>query len=138
MTPEQFAKVWRTRATRYGPAMRNELRLISLAALQRSKNLMNEEIYAKPEDRSSTGRPLWVRTGDLYAGETMEEESHDSFAIENAVAYAEPRHEANKPGRRRINPYRTAHWRDDMITEIETVMPERLHRMQLEVLSAKE
>src|SRR5215831_17899091 len=111
MTPEEWARRWTERTNRYGPAMRNELRRIGLAALDRSRQIMSQEIYSKPEDRSSTGRPKWVRTGALYRGEVLEEIDPvlSVFAIDNAVSYAEPRHEANKPGRRQINPARTAH-----------------------------
>lgn len=133
MTPEEFARRWTTRVQRYGPALRNELREIGQRALQTSKALMQEEIYSNPEDRWPSGKPVWVRTGALLAGEVLEEEQADTFVIDNTVGYAEFRHEAGKPGRRRTN--RPAHWRDDMVKELQQEMPDRLHRLQLRILS---
>lgn len=131
---DDLTRRWTTRVQRYGPAMRNELRQIGLRALQLSRAAMQEEIYSKPEDRRPrSGKPKWVRTGALYAGEVLEEDQADTFVLDNAVAYAEFRHEAGKPGRRPTK--RPAHWRDDAVKQLQEEMPERLHRLQVRILS---
>ena len=91
---------------------------------------INRGIYDKPEDTSPTGRKLWVRTNRLKNHEfvLLREMGDDRFelVIRNDMPYAEPRHEANKPGRRRINPYRTAHWRDDALANLQPWLDRRL------------
>ena len=106
----------------------NEVRLRAGAEAIRQ---LNELIYSKPEDVNPvTGRKLWERTGRLKAEEfaSLEDHGNDSVRVVlvNHMPYAEPRHEANKPGRRRINPYRTAHWRDATVQKLRPVMARML------------
>ena len=125
MTAEQIADRWERRVASARPALRmamNELRLRTQAEVIRA---INRGIYSKPEDVSPTGRKLWVRTGMLKAGEFVRlEDTFETTAvvITNFVPYAEPRHEANKPGRRQINPARTSHWRDETVAKMRPVM----------------
>ncbi len=135
MTAEELALVWKTRVERHGPAMRNELRRFGQKAVQLSRIKMRNEIYSKPPDFSKSGRPKWIQTGNLLLSEELVEESSDSFALVNTASYAEPRHEANKPGRRQINPARTAHWQDDTMAQLKDEMPEAFSRMQLRIFS---
>jgi hypothetical protein len=85
-----------------------------VAALSLAREILNREVYGPAVDVSSTGRPKWRRTGALKRGEVGEVRGPTEVAVVNRVAYAEPRHEAGKPGRRRINPLRVSHWRDEM------------------------
>lgn len=136
MTGQEFARLWALRANQYGPALRREMREIGRRAKALSDQLLSQEIYSKPEDRSPTGRPLWRRTNYLAVSETLDFEESDTQAIiDNEAEYAAARHEANKPGRRQINPARTAHWRDDMIGVLAREMPEQIHQLQIRILT---
>jgi hypothetical protein len=79
-----------------------------------SKRKMKELIYDNPIPVGKSGKPKWKRTRMLYRGEKVEvkrEHGEINITLVNDVTYAEPRHEAGKPGRRHTN--FPAHWRDD-------------------------
>lgn len=135
MTPTEYARAWDKRTKDYAPGMKREFRAIGELALQLSDRLLTQEIYSKPEDRTPSGRYKWRRTHLLAVSETMRmAEDGTQIILENRADYAEPRHEANKPGRRRINPARTAHWRDDLLVILGQEIPQRLHRVQAGIL----
>ncbi len=136
MTADENARLWTTRALETGHGVRKAMRSVGQMALRRSNALITKEIYSKPEDVDAAGMPKWRRTGQLAHRETLAFEDDGLTAvIVNETAYAVPRHEANKPGRRRINPERTAHWRDDMIAELRQVFPELIHQTLVSALS---
>jgi len=136
MTAEQMAKAWSKRRADLEPALRQTVQAFGISALRLSKEIMTREIYSIPEDRTTKGerrfqrfltrrRPgqvfafrkgdrKWVRTGHLRRSERFEVRGPFELAIVNDANYAEPRHEAGKPGRRKINPARVSHWRDEM------------------------
>lgn len=129
MTPDQNARLWADRALATGRGVKRAMRSVGQMALRRSNELITQEIYSKPEDVTATGRQKWRRTGQLAAREALTFEDDGLTAvIVNETPYAEPRHEAGKPGRRKINPARVAHWRDDMVTELRVVFPELIHQ----------
>jgi hypothetical protein len=129
MTPDQNARLWTTRAQETGRGVRKAIQSVGQMALRRSNALITKEIYSKPEDQTASGKPKWRRTGQLAHRETLAFEDDGLTAvIVNETAYAEPRHEAGKPGRRKINPNRVAHWRDDMVAELRQVFPELIHQ----------
>jgi hypothetical protein len=69
-------------------------------------------IYSLPEDVSPrSGKKKWTRTGRLRQGEqvTIQQQGPDTVR----VSYAEPRHEAGKPGRHPTK--RPAHWHDQTV-----------------------
>lgn len=135
MNAQQYARAWNKRVRDYEPRMRAEFRAIGDLALSVSDRLLTEEVYSKPEDVSPSGRPKWRRTNLLAVSEVEHlEEDGTRIVLENLTDYGEPRHEANKPGRRRINPYRTAHWRDDMLDILAAEVPERLMRVQAGIM----
>lgn len=135
MTSQQVEKRFETLLRRVEPALRNEMRRQAARAVQQSRLLMGLEIYSKPEDVSpATGKKKWVRTGQLLREERLEEKSGSEFLLVNRTVYAEPRHEANKPGRRQINPLRTAHWRDDLLKGLEVSLPAGMERELLRLL----
>ncbi len=134
MTPTQYARAWQRRARDYGPAMKAEVRAIGDLALSLSNRLMTQEIYSKPETIGPKGRPLWRRTNYLAVSEHLETNDGERIVLVNEASYGEPRHEANKPGRRQIDPARTAHWRNDMLLIMDREIPERIRRLQLAIL----
>jgi hypothetical protein len=114
---KRISGAWQSRmriARRLVPQLLADLVPAAEVELQRQLALL---IYSKPEDvNPRTGRRLWVRTGKLKASERVSL-SHQSDVIElhlkNTADYAEPRHEAGKPGRRKTK--RPAHWRDETV-----------------------
>jgi hypothetical protein len=88
---------------------------------------MTTEIYAIPEDVDpKTGRKKWQRTHRLLQGERFVVKNAYQVVITNEAPYAKPRHEAGKPGHRRINPLRESHWRDDLLKTFQPIMREAL------------
>ena len=139
MTSQELAKQWARRYRRAGPALRNEIRLLGQRALQLSLVTMRDEIYSKPEDRGPSGKPKWTRTGHLLLSETLVEDTYDSFTLVNTAPYAHRRHEANKPGfPYKVNPERTAHWRDDAMNKLRAMLPDALHRLMLQIFEREE
>ena len=138
MTPSEYARAWDKRTKQYEPRMKREFRAIGQLAKQVSDRLLTQEIYSKPEDRTPSGRYKWRRTNRLAVSENLSfsEDGYQAI-LDNTAEYAEPRHEANKPGRRKINPYRTAHWRDDMLDILAAEIPERLMRVNADILREK-
>ena len=109
--------------------LKRELRALATDSLRASKLHITADIYAKPVDKRKNGNPKWTRTGQLRRGERLVVDTNTWTAqLVNDMNYAEPRHEANKPGRRQINPARTAHWRDEALAEIAPTVGERVRQ----------
>jgi len=109
---KEIARLWRNRAGQFASILEGGAEELAVMVEAESKRAMQTLIYSKPEDIGRSGRRLWVRTGALMAGEKARVKAPGVVTLTNNVSYAEPRHEANKPGRRQINPARTAHWRE--------------------------
>jgi hypothetical protein len=158
MTSRQLADLMIRRRDLFEPALRSATREIARIAIARSKQLMTEQIYSLPEGRTARGerrfqrflqtrqqgqtfRPRrgdrkWVRTGHLRRSERVEILNVYSCALVNDAVYAEPRHEAGKPGRRNINPARESHWRDDVVEDLRSAVLELRRQAILKVLRA--
>lgn len=138
MDAQQYARAWQKRSRDFGPAMKREFQAIGVLAHQVADRLLTEEVYSKPEDRWPSGKYKWRRTNFLAVSElpaeVVETANDLQIVLVNAAPYSEFRHEANKPGRRKINPQRTAHWRDDMLQVLGGEIPERIRRLNLKVL----
>lgn len=113
MTAQQYAKRMKAREKVFLPALAATTKGIGRAALKLSKEHLSI-IYSIPEDVTKKGKKKWRRTGHLRRSEQVQVRGPVEVAIINNAAYAEPRHEAGKPNRRRINPIRVVHWRDEM------------------------
>ncbi|HEV8176114.1 MAG TPA: hypothetical protein VGP44_00355 [Gemmatimonadales bacterium] len=100
---------------------------LARSLLPYSKNLLTTEIYALPEDLTRAGKKKWRRTGHLRRSERVEVRTPYVVALVNDAAYAEPRHEAGKPGRRHINPLRVSHWRDQVRETFASVVLDLRH-----------
>ena len=133
MTADQLARRWARRSQVIEGELRKTLRGIGISAVKFTKERMQEEIYAIPEDMGPGGKKKWIRTHLLYRSERWEMGDNWSVRIVNDAAYSEPRHEAGKPGHRRINPLRVSHWRDELLKVYATIMPEAL-RITIEEL----
>lgn len=133
MTADQVAAKMARRQKLAEKAFQQTIRGVATSAVSFTKMKMTEEIYAIPEDLSASGKrrqakaqaagkrftPVgkdkkWRRTGNLRRSEKFLIVNPYEVHIVNTAAYAEPRHEAGKPGRRNINPLRISHWRDDL------------------------
>lgn len=133
MTAEQVAAKMARRQAKAEKAFQQTIKGVAVSAVAFTKAKMTEEIYAIPEDLSASGKrrqasasargkrftPVgkdkkWRRTGNLRRSEKFLIVSPYEVHIVNTAAYAEPRHEAGKPGHRKINPLRVSHWRDDL------------------------
>lgn len=115
MTAAELAALYARRAARVerefgrtAAQVRNDAQAFVDEALTRG-------VYAKPEDVSSTGRPKWRRTNLLAHSERANVADPYTVTVINTAPYAVTRHEAGKPGRRKINPYRISHWRDELV-----------------------
>lgn len=140
LTPQELVALMKRRRDLFEPAFMSATREIARIAISRSKQLMTEQIYNLPEDRTAKGARRfqrflqtrrsgqvftarkgdrkWVRTGHLRRSERVEIVSPYQCDVINDAVYAEPRHEAGKPGRRKINPARESHWRDDLVNDM--------------------
>jgi hypothetical protein len=115
MTAAQLATLYRRRAVALEREIRKTSRSIGQNAVRTSRHFMEEQIYSVPEDRTAAGKAKWQRTRKLLRGEKYEVLANLAVRVYNEADYAEPRHEAGKPGHRKINPLRVSHWRDEMI-----------------------
>jgi hypothetical protein len=113
-TMTAYSKLWRDRQGRFASVAYGAREYLAASIQELSRAAMQRLIYSKPEDESTTGRKLWVRTGQLLNNEKSLLKGDGEIVLTNATDYAEPRHEAGKPGRRAINPARFAPWRDVM------------------------
>lgn len=110
----ELSRVWQKRVRLADREFKKTMRGIGETAVKFTKEQMTKDIYAIPEDRSKNGKKKWQRTHRLYKGERYEMTDPYSVRIVNDVPYAQPRHDAGKPGHRKINPVRESHWRDEM------------------------
>lgn len=141
LTPDQLAQQLGVTAAALEREFGATIRGVAVSALAFTKKLMTEQIYAIPEDRTRKGEARfqtalgsgkrfqarkgdrkWVRTGHLRRSEKFEIRGPYQVDIVNTAAYAEPRHEAGKPGRRKINPLRASHWRDELVETFGPIM----------------
>jgi len=120
MTARELAAKMRARARAVEPEFRKTTRSLGIIAVTFTRERMDADIYDQPIPRSATGRPLWQRTGKLRRGEKSEVLDAYTVRIVNDASYAEPRHEAGKPGRRKTR--YPAHWRDDLEQAFRTVI----------------
>ncbi|HEY9014957.1 MAG TPA: hypothetical protein VIM84_07835 [Gemmatimonadales bacterium] len=112
MTVDQWARKLRTQKDRLIPELANTTKGLARSANKLSKEKMTEGIYALPiPKRPRSGKPQWRRTGHLRRSETFEVRGPVEFVTRNTAAYAEPRHEAGKPGRRKVR--YVSHWQDE-------------------------
>lgn len=144
------------RASRLLPALESTTRGLAVSAWRLDKEKITEGIYALPEDLTNKGErrharlrrqrgpgsviPFrkgdrkWVRTGHLRRSERVEITGPASFQLANSASYAEPRHEAGKPGRRKINPARESHWQEETAAIMRPIVQEQWHETVLDVL----
>lgn len=118
-----YSRLWRDRAGRLSAVSQGARQVLAAQVEKLAKLAMTQLIYSKPEDVSATGRKLWTRTGRLIGAEKAAVSGNNEIVLSNGVDYAEPRHEAGKPGRRPINPARFAPWREAIR---ETIRQEQL------------
>lgn len=136
-TAAEIAARWARRGGAVNPEVRRTVRQLGERVLAAGLRHMEADIYAKPVDRSGTGRPKWQRTGDLKRAERLEWAPDGAgFTLTNALDYAEPRHEAGKPGRRKTT--RPAHWREEALAELRVAIPVALAGMNLRIMRAGE
>lgn len=115
MTARQLAAKMRARASAIEPEFRKTTNGLAIAALRFCKERITAEIYALDVDRAKSGKKKWKRTGLLRRAERVEVPNAYTARVVNDASYALYRHEAGKPGRRKINPLRESHWRDELI-----------------------
>jgi hypothetical protein len=129
-----YTRLWRDRRGRFAGAMAGAREELAREAQALARAALERLIYSKPEDVSGTGRKRWTRTRNLINNETAEVRGQAEVVLTNAMDYAEPRHEAGKPGRRNINPNRVAHWRDAIRPELRELQLKLAARKLLELL----
>jgi hypothetical protein len=162
MTPEEIAVRMLKRRDLVEKEFKKTVHGLAVSAWATSKQEISK-IYAIPEDRTAQGEARfqqflerrrsgeivagtvfrarrgdrkWVRTGHLRRSERVEERSAYEFALVNDAAYSEPRHEAGKPGRRKINPLRQNHWRDETRKVMDPLVQESFRMTLLAILKA--
>ena len=114
MTAAQLARRMRRRQQLVEREFQKTSQGLAISAVRFCKEKLTEEVYAVPEDTTKAGKKKWRRTGHLRRSERAEVRDPYTVVVINDAVYAEPRHEAGKPGRRRINPNRESHWRDEL------------------------
>lgn len=159
MTADELQRLYQRRIERLEPELRQTMGSFGVSAVRLTKEIMTREIYSIPEDRTARGearfqrflrtrgagqsfRPQrgdrkWVRTGHLRRSERFVVEGSGldmRVAVLNDANYAEPRHEAGKPGRRNINPQRRSHWRDDMFEVLNPVFQDLIAEVVRDVM----
>ena len=128
MTAEQLARKYARRAEMVRTEFRKTARGLGISALRFTKQKLTELIYGLPVPKRKSGKPEWRRTGHLRRSERWELVDDYTVRIINDASYAVPRHEAGKPGRRRVR--YPAHWRDELV---ETFRPIVLEAYQITV-----
>lgn len=118
MTADEIAALMERRTAAVERELQQAVRQLGVEALAASRKFMTADIYAKPvPKRPRSGKPQWTRTGQLRRAERLQvDTSGYQVTLVNDMAYAEPRHEAGKPGRR--NTRYPAHWRDQTIAAL--------------------
>jgi hypothetical protein len=128
MTAREIARLMQRRADLVEPEFLATSRGLAKSAVKFTKELLTSQIYAIPEDvNPKTGKKRWRRTGQLRRSERAEVVDPYTVRVYNTAAYAQPRHEAGKPGARAINPARESHWRDELLEKFAPVVAD-LHR----------
>ena len=122
MTAQQLAATMRRRAAAVEPEFRKTTRGLAVEALAYCRQRITEQIYGPAIDRRKNGKPKWKRTGFLRRGERVETPDAYTVKLVNDANYALFRHEAGKPGHRRINPGRVSHWRDELVAAFRPVL----------------
>jgi hypothetical protein len=134
VTAAQIAKLMQRRADLVEPEFLATSRGLAKSAVKFTKELMTNEIYAIPEDVTRSGKKKWRRTGQLRRSERAEVVDPYTVRVYNTMAYAQPRHEAGKPGARAINPARESHWRDELVETFGPVVADLHHETVLAIL----
>lgn len=114
MTVAELAALHRRRAAAVPREFLKTSHWLAVAAVKFAREKLTEEIYAIPEDARKNGKKKWRRTGNLRRSERAEVVDPYTVRVVNDAGYALPRHEAGKPGHRKINPLRESHWRDEL------------------------
>jgi hypothetical protein len=122
MTAQQLAAKMRARAAAVEPEFRKTTRGLAVQALAFCRQKITEQIYALAIDVTKSGKKKWKRTGALRRGERVEVIDAYTMRMVNDASYALYRHEAGKPGRRKINPGRESHWRDEMVATFREIL----------------
>lgn len=133
MTAKQLAAKMRARAAAVEPEFRKTTNGLAVSALKFCRERLTADIYALPvPKRPRSGKPMWRRTGNLRRSERAEVKDAYTAAIVNDAVYAEPRHEAGKPGRR---PTRyPAHWRDELREAFASILQDAYRLTVLAIL----
>jgi hypothetical protein len=122
VTAQQLAAKMRARAAAVEPEFAKTTKGLAADALGYSRRLITEQIYALDVDRTKAGKKKWKRTGFLRRGERAETPDAYTVKLVNDAGYALFRHEAGKPGRRKINPARVSHWRDELLETFRPIL----------------
>ena len=123
MTGQELARQYQRRAAAVPREFRKTMRGLGSSAVHFTKEKLTEEVYSVPEDIDPrTGQKKWKRTHRLLKGEKYEVRGDFEVAIVNTVPYARPRHDAGKPGHRKINPLRESHWRDELVKTFQPLL----------------
>ena len=109
---DRLVSQWERRARLLEPTMAKATTQATAVVYAEARKQMRELIYDKPiPKRPISKKPMWKRTGYLRRSEKKRIASAYLGIVYNDARYAEPRHEAGKPGRRKTR--YVAHWRDD-------------------------
>jgi hypothetical protein len=82
--------------------------------------------------RSRGAQKAWKRTGHLRRSEQVEVRGPAEVVVFNTANYAEPRHEAGKPNRRKVR--YVSHWQEEMATVMRPIARDLWRETILDVL----
>lgn len=135
MTAEQLARKFKARASKVEKEFRKTAKDIAATSIRITRKIMTEEIYGLPiPKRPRSGKPMWKRTGALRRGERAEFPDAYTVRIVNDMNHALPRHEAGKPGRRKVR--YICHWRDQLREQIEPYLQDYYEATMRAILEA--
>lgn len=137
MTAAQLAARHRRRAAAVEKEFRQTSNGLKIAAVKFTRELMTREIYGIPVDVTKAGKPKWRRTGNLRRSERAEVTSPYEVRIVNDAGYALFRHEAGKPGHRRVNPLRVSHWRDELVKTFQPLIADLYSKTVAAILETR-
>lgn len=133
MTAEQLARRYQRRAQIVEQEFAKTSRGLAISAVKFCREKLTELIYSQPiPKRPKSGKPMWRRTGLLRRSEQADTPDAYTVRVTNTAAYAEPRHEAGKPGRRATR--YPAHWRDELVKTFRSIVTEAHARTWRDIL----
>jgi hypothetical protein len=110
----QLAARMGARARAVGPELRKAADEIAGTLQKESVAILDRDVYGVPIPTTSSGRPMWVRTGRLRGAERFKRRGVDVYH-ENRTPYSRHRRNLGLPGYRMPVYTKSVQWYEDAI-----------------------